>query len=136
MKKLAMLVLVIVLAKVGYDQFMRGAEKRQAAKLDEFMAALVAEMNGKLPLAMPLGTVTKVEYADQALQFTGDLKPGTTDAMKTQMIQTARATYCGSKELVRRKVGVVYNLRGQPRSFEDLTRVGGWQVAFGPQDCA
>ena len=57
-------------------------------------------------------------------------------AARALMIQTARATYCGSKELVRRKVGVVYNLRGQPRSFEDLTRVGGWQVAFGPQDCA
>jgi hypothetical protein len=134
MKKLLVLAILVVLCKVGYDQFMRSMAQRNAGKVDEHMAQIASELNAKMPVAGPLVKMIKVEYSQRVLRFSGVV---TADALSAQtkadFTSMLRAQYCSGKVALA-KVGVEYEILGPPRSLNDLTRES-WLVSLRPENC-
>lgn len=134
MKKLGVLLILFVLGKVGYDQFMRSMAQRNAGKVDEQMEKLADELNAKMPATGPLVKLTKVEYSQRVLRFSGMV---TSDALsaktKADFAASARSEYCAGK-FTQARVGVDYEVLGPPRNINDLSRES-WLLSLRPENC-
>jgi hypothetical protein len=134
MKKLGVLVILFVLCRIGYDQYMRSMAQRNARKVDEQMARIADELNAKMPVAGPLVKITKVEYAQHVLRFSGMVTAQALSAeTKAGFSTSARSEYCSGK-FVQAKVGVDYEVLGPPHDINDLTRES-WVLSLRPESC-
>lgn len=133
MLKYIVIVIVLAMAKVGFDNFTRG---QQAKNMDSYMEKLAVEMNGKLPMEAPHARLTNVAYANRTLTFSGQWAAGVGDeAMRTQFQNTMHANYCsGERVFPKNKITVQYDISIPSTNFND-TRPTPWQLALRPDMC-
>jgi hypothetical protein len=134
MKWLVIFTVLSILSKVGYDHVMRTQPARAAKNVDEQMHKLVSEMNAKMPIEGPVVRLVEVEYSDRVLRISGVVRgDDVSPAVKAEFAQAMEAKYC-SEYFAQAQVGVEYELKGPPRSLNDLTRES-WVLSLRPANC-
>jgi hypothetical protein len=133
MLKYIVLIVLLAVGKVGWDNF---AQSRKAKNMDAYMEKLAAEMNGKLPMEAPHARITEVAYANRTLSFSGQWAAGIgDDAMRNQFQNTMHANYCGGERVFpKNKITVQYDISIPSTNFNN-TRPTPWQLALRPDMC-
>ena len=138
MKKLLLFFIIAVVGKVAFDRFMI---HNSAAKVDENMTKIAAELNQKLPMTQDQLRLERVEYSDRTLRYQAATLQGTelSAEAKAAMQQNLRAGYCNSNAQAIKKLGVAveYAVRKDGiANINDKVRNETWSVKLRPQDCA
>jgi hypothetical protein len=131
LKKILILVVLIALGKTAVQSF-------SAKNIEQNMAKIMAEINGKLPRTEGNMRLEKVEYANHVIRYSGTVLggQGLSGEMKNDFEKQMKTIYCQNTEFKKANVSVEFSLRSLiMKNINDKLSDETWVTGFHPNNC-
>lgn len=135
MKRIILIILIAVIAKVGSDRFIEYNTKKN---VDRNMQKIAEELNQKLPLTAGLVRFEKIEYSNHVLRYFGAPENAgkLTDEWKSNAKKTLLTYYCGNNAFRKMDIGVEFIIRENTmQSLSDKLSFKEWVTTIDPKSC-